>query len=49
MNFQAESRANARVLVANQMMMAVFYNSGFKVTTTREDDAFLLKYDFKDA
>jgi GNAT superfamily N-acetyltransferase len=38
----------ARVLVQNQLMMAVFYNSGFKVTTTREDDVFLLKYDFKD-
>ena len=38
----------ARVLVQNQLMMAVFYNSGFKVTTTREDDVFLLTYDFKD-
>jgi acyl-CoA hydrolase/RimJ/RimL family protein N-acetyltransferase len=37
----------ARVLVANQLMMAVFYNSGFKVTTKREDDVFLLEYDFK--
>jgi GNAT superfamily N-acetyltransferase/acyl CoA:acetate/3-ketoacid CoA transferase beta subunit len=37
----------ARVLVQNQLMMAIFYNSGYKVTTTREDDVFLLKYDFK--
>jgi acyl-CoA hydrolase/GNAT superfamily N-acetyltransferase len=37
----------ARVLVANQSMMAVFYNSGYKVTTRREDDVFLLEYDFK--
>jgi acyl-CoA hydrolase/GNAT superfamily N-acetyltransferase len=37
----------ARVLVQNQLMMAVFYNSGYKVTTTREDDVFLLTYDFK--
>ncbi|MBN2037616.1 MAG: GNAT family N-acetyltransferase, partial [Chitinispirillaceae bacterium] len=37
----------ARVLVSNQLMMAVFYNSGYKVTTTREDDVFLLTYDFK--
>jgi hypothetical protein len=29
-------------------MMAVFYNSGYKVTTKREDDVFLLTYDFKD-
>jgi hypothetical protein len=35
------------VLVANQSMMAVFYNSGYKVTTRREDDVFLLEYDFK--
>lgn len=39
----------ARVIVQNQLMMSVFYNSGFKVTTTREDDVFLLKYDFKNA
>jgi acyl-CoA hydrolase/RimJ/RimL family protein N-acetyltransferase len=39
----------ARVLVHNQLMMAVFYNSGCKVTTKREDDVFLLTYDFKDA
>jgi RimJ/RimL family protein N-acetyltransferase/uncharacterized metal-binding protein len=38
----------ARVLVQNQLMMAVFYNSGYKVTTKREDDVFLLTYDFKD-
>jgi acyl-CoA hydrolase/GNAT superfamily N-acetyltransferase len=37
----------ARVLVQNQLMMAVFYNSGYKVTTKREDDVFLLTYDFK--
>ena len=38
----------ARVLAQNQLMMAVFYNSGYKVTTKREDDVFLLTYDFKD-
>jgi acyl-CoA hydrolase/RimJ/RimL family protein N-acetyltransferase len=38
----------ARVLVQNQLMMAVFYNSGYQVTTKREDDVFLLTYDFKD-
>ncbi|MGA2508055.1 MAG: GNAT family N-acetyltransferase [Chitinispirillaceae bacterium] len=38
----------ARVLVQNQLMMAVFYNSGYRVTTKREDDVFLLTYDFKD-
>jgi acyl-CoA hydrolase/RimJ/RimL family protein N-acetyltransferase len=38
----------ARVIVQNQLMMAVFYNSGFKVTTKREGDVFLITYDFKD-
>jgi GNAT superfamily N-acetyltransferase len=38
----------ARVLATNQMMLTVFYNSGFKVTTKREDDTYLITYDFKD-
>ncbi|MBN1759289.1 MAG: GNAT family N-acetyltransferase [Chitinispirillaceae bacterium] len=38
----------ARVLATNHMMLSVFYNSGFKVTTTREDDTYLITYDFKD-
>ncbi|MCU0608528.1 MAG: GNAT family N-acetyltransferase [Chitinispirillaceae bacterium] len=37
----------AHVLVKNQLMMAVFYNSGYQVTTKREEDVFLLTYDFK--
>lgn len=38
----------ARVLALNQLMMSVFYNSGFRITTKREDDVFLLTYEFKD-
>ena len=38
----------ARVTVENQLMLGVFYNSGYKVTTKREDDSFLISYDFKD-
>ncbi len=38
----------ARVLAKNHLMMAIFYNSGYKVTTKREDDTFLITYDFKD-
>ena len=37
----------ARVISTNQMMMAIFYNSEFKVTTKKEDDVFLITYDFK--
>jgi acyl-CoA hydrolase/GNAT superfamily N-acetyltransferase len=39
----------ARVLAKNHLMMSIFYNSGFKVTTRREDDSFLITYDFKDS
>ena len=38
----------ARVLTQNHLMMSIFYNSGYKVTTKREDDVFLITYDFKD-
>jgi acyl-CoA hydrolase/GNAT superfamily N-acetyltransferase len=38
----------ARVLASNQMMLAVFFNSGYKVTTAREDDTYLITYEFKD-
>ena len=38
----------ARVLTHNQHMLSVFYNSGFKVTTTKEDDTYLITYSFKD-
>jgi len=38
----------ARVLSQNHLMMSIFYNSGYKVTTKREDDVFLITYDFKD-
>jgi acyl-CoA hydrolase/GNAT superfamily N-acetyltransferase len=39
----------ARVTTENHLMMGVFYNSGSKVTTKRENDSFLISYDFKDA
>lgn len=38
----------AQVLAHNQHMLSVFYNSGYKVTTTREDDTYLISYAFKD-
>ena len=38
---------DARVLVQNQLMLGVFYNSGFKITTKREDDSYLISYNFK--
>ena len=38
----------ARVLTHNHHMLSVFYNSGYKVTTTREDDTYLITYLFKD-
>ncbi|MBN1309076.1 MAG: GNAT family N-acetyltransferase [Chitinispirillaceae bacterium] len=38
----------ARVLANNQLMLAVFYNSGYKVTTKREEDTYLISYAFKD-
>jgi acyl-CoA hydrolase/GNAT superfamily N-acetyltransferase len=39
---------DARVLVQNQLMLAVFYNSGFKITTKREEDTYLISYDFRE-
>ena len=38
----------ARVLTHNQHMLTVFYNSGFQVTTKKEDDTYLISYSFKD-
>ncbi len=35
----------ARVLVRNQLMLSVFYNSGFEITTKLEDDAYVISYD----
>jgi ribosomal protein S18 acetylase RimI-like enzyme len=37
----------ASVLVRNSQMLAVFYNSGFEVSTKREDDTYLITYDFE--
>jgi acyl-CoA hydrolase/GNAT superfamily N-acetyltransferase len=39
---------DARVLAQNQMMLAVFYNSGFKITTKREEDTYLITYEFRE-
>ncbi|MDD5674023.1 MAG: GNAT family N-acetyltransferase [Chitinivibrionales bacterium] len=38
----------ASVLLENQMMLAVFYNSGYKVTTKKSDDMYSITYDFKE-
>ncbi|MBN1575578.1 MAG: GNAT family N-acetyltransferase [Chitinispirillaceae bacterium] len=38
----------ARVLTNNQHMLTVFYNSGYKVTTKKEEDTYLITYAFKD-
>ena len=37
----------ASVLVGNHGMLSVFYNSGFNVTTKREDDMYVIAYDFQ--
>jgi GNAT superfamily N-acetyltransferase len=39
---------DARVLAQNQLMLAVFYNSGFRITTKREEDTYLITYDFRE-
>jgi len=36
---------DARVQVANHLMLSVFYNSKYKITTTREEDSYLITYD----
>jgi GNAT superfamily N-acetyltransferase len=38
----------ASVLIRNQHMLSVFYNSGYKVTTRKEEDTYLIAYSFKD-
>ncbi|HLV31513.1 MAG TPA: GNAT family N-acetyltransferase [Chitinispirillaceae bacterium] len=38
---------NAKVLVQNQLMLGVFYNSGFKITTKKEDDLYQISYNFR--
>lgn len=38
---------DARVTAQNQLMLSIFYNSGFKVTTKKEDDSYLISYNFK--
>jgi hypothetical protein len=39
---------DAHVLASNHQMLAVFHNSGFKVSTRREDDMYIVSYNFKD-
>jgi acyl-CoA hydrolase/GNAT superfamily N-acetyltransferase len=39
---------DARVLAQNQLMLAVFYNSGFRITTKREEDTYLITYEFRE-
>jgi acyl-CoA hydrolase/GNAT superfamily N-acetyltransferase len=37
---------DASVLVSNQSMLAVFYNSGYKISTKREEDTYIISYNF---
>jgi len=39
---------DASVLVNNQGMLAVFYNSGFKVSTKKEEDTYVISYGFSE-
>jgi acyl-CoA hydrolase/GNAT superfamily N-acetyltransferase len=39
---------DARVLAQNQMMLSVFYNSGYRITTKREEDTYLISYEFRE-
>jgi len=38
---------DARVTTQNQLMLNIFYNSGFKISTKKEDDSYLISYNFK--
>jgi acyl-CoA hydrolase/GNAT superfamily N-acetyltransferase len=40
---------DAEVLEQNQPMLAVFYNSGFKVSTKKMEDMYHITYNFKDS
>jgi acyl-CoA hydrolase/GNAT superfamily N-acetyltransferase len=39
---------DARVLAQNQLMLAVFYNSGYRISTKREEDTYLITYEFRE-
>jgi GNAT superfamily N-acetyltransferase len=39
---------DARVLAQNQLMLSVFYNSGFRITTKKEEDTYLISYEFRE-
>lgn len=39
---------DANVLVNNQNMLQIFYNSGYKVFTKREDDTYTISFNFKE-
>ncbi|KMQ52669.1 4-hydroxybutyrate coenzyme A transferase [Chitinispirillum alkaliphilum] len=38
----------AKVLVKNELMLSVFYNSGYEVKTKLENDTYQISYNFKD-
>ncbi len=38
---------DAHVLVQNQSMLHVFYNSGYEIATKRESDTYLISFDFE--
>ncbi|MCX7727289.1 MAG: GNAT family N-acetyltransferase, partial [Chitinispirillaceae bacterium] len=37
----------ARVLASNHSMLAIFYNSGYKITTRKEENTYFIMYEFK--
>ncbi|MBD3321764.1 MAG: GNAT family N-acetyltransferase [Chitinivibrionales bacterium] len=37
----------ANVLVRNHSMLSVFHNSGYKISTRREEDTYVISYDFR--
>lgn len=39
---------DARVLAQNQLMLSVFYNSGFRISTKREDENYIISYEFRE-
>jgi GNAT superfamily N-acetyltransferase len=39
---------DANVLASNHNMLSVFYNSGYKITSKKENDVFIISYDFKE-
>jgi acyl-CoA hydrolase/GNAT superfamily N-acetyltransferase len=39
---------DAKVRAQNQLMLSIFYNSGYKITTKLEEETYLISYEFKE-